>query len=147
MENDRIKNYLDQILSRQGGSQKNELFPLIDRWRKILNSIPSLVKRSPWRHCRIGDLKNGVVTVETDHPAWMQILLWEEEKLLLAIKTHVPELSVVAIRFRTNKSGEAFVAADFEIPTAEKQDLSPEEERAKQEMIRKLEEMIRKTPQ
>ena len=147
MENDRIKNYLGQILSRQGQPQNNELLPLIDRWRKILTSVPSLVKRSPWRHCRISNWQNGVVTVETDHPAWMQILLWEEENLLKAIKTHVPELTVVAVRFRTNNSGEPFVAAEFEIPAAEKLVLSPEEELAKQELIAKLEEMIRKPPQ
>jgi hypothetical protein len=146
MENDRIKGYLGQILSRQGGTQNNELLPLIDRWRRILTAVPSLAKRSPWRHCRICDWQNGVVTVETDHPAWMQLLLWEEEKLLKAIKTQVPELTVVAVRFRTNQSGESFVAAEPEVPTSEKPVLSPEEELSKQELITKLEEMIRKPP-
>ncbi len=90
MDADRTQRYLESLLGRGGGNGAGELLPLISRWNELLASVPGLEKRRPGTHCRISALTRGVLIVEADHPAWMQLLQWHEQLLLMRIVATFP---------------------------------------------------------
>jgi hypothetical protein len=51
-------------------------------------------------HCRILDVKNGVLITETDHPGWTQLLQIHRAYILAGIQRLVPKEGISALAFR-----------------------------------------------
>ena len=144
MENDRRQRYLEKLLQGRAPGTIRELIPVVNRWNEILGSIPGLYKRHPGAHCRISGLTAGVMTVEADHPAWLQLLQWHQGALVEKLAQAFPALGVKVVQFRLTRAGDPVERPTVVMPDAVKPELSPADREQLDSLIRELEEMIRK---
>ena len=144
MENDRRQRYLESLLQGRAPTAVRELIPIVNRWNEILASIPGLYKRHPGVHCRIAGLAGSVLTVEADHPAWLQLLQWHQGDLVERLEKHFPTLGIRAIQFRLAKAGSPVERPNVVMPDPVKPDLSPEEQEQLGAILADLEALIRK---
>ena len=80
----------------QKAEQMGELFsPTI--WSELLNSCGLSQGLS---HSRIADLEKNVLSIEADHPGWIQLLQTKQRELLNAARRRFPELNLTGISFR-----------------------------------------------
>ncbi len=117
---------------------------MVNRWGEILSSIPGLHKRNPGAHCRISALVGGVLTVEADHPAWLQLLQWHQGELVERLDRAFPVLKIKAVQFRLPKAGDQVERPNVVMPEPVKPDLSPAEKAQLDTILADLEALIRK---
>ncbi len=144
MDSDRTQKYLQSLLRRGDPGGVGELMPLVSRWHELLGSIPGLQKRRPGSHCRIAGLDGGVLCVEADHPAWMQLLQWHEQELLRSIVSSFPILKIRAVQFRLSKPGHPVERPTVVMPEPVKPVLESEEQERLDTLLREMEGLIRK---
>ncbi len=82
-------------------------------WQAILESIrttpidgesPEQMGKNLVSHTRIIDIKNGILLVEADHSAWIQILQIHKKYILANLNKRFPEFSISTIAFRVRGS-------------------------------------------
>ena len=79
---------------------------LLKTWRVTLESIRSNAKNGEnlgvnlYSHSRIIDLKNGILLVEADHPAWIQTLRIYQKYIITGLKRGVPDVKISSLAFR-----------------------------------------------
>jgi predicted nucleic acid-binding Zn ribbon protein len=144
MENDRRQRYLETLLQGRAPTGVRELIPVVSRWNEILSSVPGLHRRHPGAHSRIADLRAGVLTVEADHPAWLQLLQWHQGELVERLSGAFPTLGIRALQFRLSRPGEAVERPNVVMPDPVKPELSPGEQAQLDAIIADLEALIRK---
>jgi len=144
MEHDRRQRYLETLLQGRAAAPLKELVPVVSRWNDILSSIPGLYKRHPGAHCRIAGLAAGVLTVEADHPAWLQLLQWHQADLVERLARAFPDLAIRAVQFRLVRGGERIERPNVVMPEPVKPELSPEEQGQLDHILADLEDLIRK---
>lgn len=76
-------------------------------WVQVTGAWPALAGDRAAPHSRIADLENHVVTVEVDHPGWIQLLQFRQARLLAEIRERFPALEVRALQFRLARKGGA----------------------------------------
>ena len=54
-------------------------------------------------HSRIGELEQGMLLVEADHPGWIQILQTKQHELLSVVQRRYPQLGIRGIAFRLSR--------------------------------------------
>lgn len=144
MEPDRRQRYLETLLQNRAPVAIRELIPVVSRWNEILGSVPGLHRRHPGAHCRIAALAGGVLTVEADHPAWLQLLQWHQGEIIDRLERAFPQLGIRAMQFRLVKAGDRVERPNVVMPDPVKPDLSPEEQGQLDVILAELEEMIQK---
>ena len=144
MELDRRQRYLQTFLQGRAPQSVQELLPVVNRWSEILSSIPGLHKRHPGAHCRIAGLSGGLLTIEADHPAWLQLLQWHQGELVERLKQSFPLLEIRAVQFRLPKAGDRVERPNVVMPEAVKPDLSTEEQAQLDTILKDLEALIGK---
>ena len=83
---------------------------LLKTWRVTLESIRSNAKNGEnlganlYAHSRVIDLKNGILLVEADHPAWIQTLRIYQKYILIGLKRGVPDIKISSLAFRLRGS-------------------------------------------
>ncbi len=140
MDEQRLKAYLESLISQRSGAVGKESFQLVSRWESVLSEVPGLAKRHPARHCRIEDWKNNVVTVTADHPAWLQLLQLYEGPLLASLRRRVPELKITGLKFRYGDLPEPREEPKTKVVP---EPVSAEEEMKRQALLQELEELIK----
>lgn len=79
---------------------------LLKTWRLTLESIRSNAKNGEnlginlYSHSRVIDLKNGILLIEADHPAWIQTLRIYQKYILTGLKRGVPDVKISSLAFR-----------------------------------------------
>lgn len=144
MEKDRRQRYLETLLQKRAPAELQELIPVVNRWNEILASVPGLSRRHPGAHCRIAGLAAGVLTVEADHPAWLQLLQWHENAIVDRLAAAFPILKIAAVRFRLVKAGDRVERPNVVMPDPVKPELSAEEQAQLDGILADLEDLIRK---
>lgn len=74
-------------------------------WAKVTGAWPALAGDRAAPHSRIADLENHVVTVEVDHPGWVQLLQFRQSRLLEEMRRKFPALDIRALQFRLARRG------------------------------------------
>jgi len=74
-------------------------------WARVTGAWPGLAGDRAAAHSRIADMDNQVVTVEADHPGWIQLLQFRQGQLLAEIQARFPALEVKALQFRLARNG------------------------------------------
>lgn len=143
MESDRRQRYLETLLQGRAPTAIRELIPVVNRWNELLASIPGLYKRHPGAHCRIAGLAGTVLTVEADHPAWLQLLQWHQQELVDRLERAFPALGIRAVQFRLTRAGETVERPTVVMPEPVKPELSAEEQTQLQDLLADLEALIR----
>jgi len=144
MESDRRQRYLETLLQGRAPGAIRELIPVVNRWNEILSSIPGLHKRHPGAHCRISGLSGGVLTIEADHPAWLQLLQWHQGDVVERVSRVFPNLGVKAVQFRLSRPGDQVERPTVVMPDPVKPELSEADQAQLNGLLCELEEMIRK---
>jgi len=144
MDPDRRQRYLETLLHGRAPSAVTELIPVVNRWNEIVGSIPGLQKRHPGAHCRISGLVGGVLTVEADHPAWLQLLQWHQDELVERLDHSFPSLKIRGVQFRLTRGGDSIERPTTVMPEPVKPDLSPQEQAELNAILAELEAMIQK---
>jgi len=143
MDANRAQNYLQSLLSRGDRNGAGELLPLISRWNELLSSIPGLQKRRPGSHCRVAGLSGGVLAIEADHAAWMQLLQLHEPELLARLGASFSVLKIRSLHFRLSKPGQPVERSNVVMPEPVKLALAPEEQAQLDALLDEMEGMIR----
>ena len=146
MESDRRQRYLETLLQGRAPAAVRELIPVVNRWNELLGSIPGLHRRHPGTHCRIAALAGGVLTVEADHPAWLQLLQWHQTEIVERLTSAFPTLSVRAVQFRLTRPGDPVDRPTVVMPDPVKPELSEEDKAQLAALLAELEELIHKKP-
>lgn len=144
MEHDRRQRYLETLLQGRAPTAVRELIPVVNRWNEILASIPGLYKRRPGAHCRISGLAAGVLSVEADHPAWLQLLQWHQGDIVQRLDQAFPVLHIRALQFRLTRAGDQVERPNVVMPDPVKPELTPEEQDQLAVILADLEDLIRK---
>jgi len=144
MESDRRQRYLETFLQNRAPTSVQELIPVVNRWSEILSSIPGLYKRHPGAHCRISALVGGVLTVEADHPGWLQLLQWHQGELVDRLEKAFPVLGIKAVQFRLTRPGDQVERPNVIMPEPVKADLSPAEQQQLEMILGDLEALIQR---
>ncbi len=83
---------------------------LLKTWRFTLESIRSNAKNGEnlginlYSHSRVIDLKNGILLIEADHPAWIQTFRIYQKYILNGLKRGVPDVKISSLAFRLRGS-------------------------------------------
>ncbi|MBR1535519.1 MAG: DUF721 domain-containing protein [Treponema sp.] len=137
MTDDAFISINEMILNACQNIEKAELErnnKLLKTWRTTLESIRSNAKNGEnlgtnlYTHSRIIDLKNDILLVEADHPAWIQTLRLYQKYILTGLKRNVPELKISSLAFRLRGTN-----AELHSQISEEKARSEIEERVKKE--------------
>jgi len=142
MDDERKRQYLQRYLQGKGASALAALVPIVSRWNEILGSVPGLQKQNPGAHCRLSGLTDGLLTVEADHPAWLQLLQWHQTDILERVREAFPTLGVRSLQLRLVRAGETVERPNVVMPAPVKPELSPEELAQRDEILAQLDKLI-----
>ena len=142
MDDDRTRAHLSKFLQTKGASSLQQLVPVVSRWHEILASLPGLSRQNPGSHCRLSQLTDGLLTIEADHPAWLQLLQWHQSDILDRVRQQFPTLGVRSLQLRLVKAGETVERPNVVMPAPVKPDLSAEEQAKMTEILAQLDQMI-----
>nr|QGT51492.1 hypothetical protein Unknown280_1840 [uncultured Spirochaetaceae bacterium] len=70
-------------------------------------------------HSRVVDLKNGILLVETDHPAWSQMLQFHKKFILTGLNRICADVKIESLAFRVRGSGVALADSGEKIAANE----------------------------
>ena len=89
-----LENFFGELLSG-----KYEEITLQDRgWQKVLRSLPKDGEKLV-SHSNLKEIKNGILFVETDHPAWIQLFNFNKKRILKIFNTEFAEFNAKDIQF------------------------------------------------
>lgn len=94
-------------IERAQVEQNNKLFK---SWKYVIQSIKSNAINGEnlgmnlYSHLRIIDLKNEILLIEADHPAWIQTARLYQKYILTGLKRGLPELKISSLAFRLRGS-------------------------------------------
>ncbi len=98
---------LDALLKRMGlaEQQYQQYASFFQNWQRIAGERIAA-------HAQVVDVRNGALIVEADHPAWVQMVMFEQRKIIDRVNKSYPELRITALRVRiadrrTNPAGAA----------------------------------------
>ena len=79
---------------------------LLKTWRLTIESIRSNavngnnLGENLFAHSRVVDLKNGILLIEADHPAWIQTLRLYQKYIITGLKRGVKDVKISSLAFR-----------------------------------------------
>ncbi len=146
MDSQRVQRHLESLFQSRATPAVKDLIPVLTRWNEILASVPGLQKRRPGAHCRISGLSGGVLAVEADHPAWLQLLQWNEQELVERLGVAFPVLGIRSLQFRLSRPGDQVERPTAVMPEPVKVELSADERSQMDAVLKELESLIQKSP-
>lgn len=87
-------------------------------WRETVESIRSNARngenlgKNLASHSRVIDLKNGILLVEADHPAWIQTLKIYQKYIITGLNRKISDVKITSLAFRLR-------GQNFELKTQE----------------------------
>lgn len=87
--------------TRSAGDILKELFASIklDQRKETLFDVwPSLVGEEAAEHLKIKDIKGKTLTLETDHPGWIQVAQLRKNEILDKIRARFPDKNIDNIK-------------------------------------------------
>ncbi len=69
-------------------------------WSDFFRSWKSIAGERFCVHAKPVDLKNGIVIVEAEHPGWIQLIQFEQNRMLKKFQNNFPELKLRGIAFK-----------------------------------------------
>jgi hypothetical protein len=103
MEDSRVKSVSDLLASffDQDVAKRGETYSGFSRsWKTIAGSRLG-------EHSRPADIRHGILIIETEHQGWMQLLQFEQSRLLDEIKRKFPDLGITGVAFRLSNASSA----------------------------------------
>lgn len=87
---------LESVLDDLGSAPVEETVSLIDRW-------PEVVGRDRAAHTQPVGVRNGVLVVQADDPAYAEALKWEKQLILQRLGSLLGEDVVTGLQVRTTR--------------------------------------------
>ncbi len=96
--------------------EKNNKF--YSSWKKVVTKISKESDKEfgqkLYEHSSVIDIKNETLFVETDHPAWSQMMQFYTNFILKGLKIYVPEMKINSIVFRTAGNNAMINSSNYE---------------------------------
>jgi len=106
----KIGDYLQKFLNNDKFQELEEKSSVWGEWSSIVGNLSA--------HSRIFSVERGTLTVDADHPGWMQLIQAKEQKILFTLSRKYPQLKIKRIRFRLVENLQK-PPKDFEVPEIE----------------------------
>jgi len=82
---------IDEIFSNLSFGSRKSYVSIFRKWDEIAgHDLAS--------HARLAEIEDDVLLVETDHPAWSQMISFQKKKILSRIEKEFPELRIRDLR-------------------------------------------------
>jgi predicted nucleic acid-binding Zn ribbon protein len=94
-----VQEYLHNILSGKTG----ETIKLFTSWKHVINDMFSVNGSEIAEHSRIVDIKDGILTIEADHPGWIFTLKTKTEEILKYYQNTFPDFNIEKNKFKLSK--------------------------------------------
>lgn len=91
---------------------------IFDAWKKTVQKISGNGAQL-FDHSRMVDLKNGILLVETDHPAWSQMLQFHKKFILTGLNRICADVKIESLAFRVRGSSAALADSGEKIAANE----------------------------
>ena len=91
-----LKDLLDILLSRLHIDVDNNLAQMMREWIEIVG--PDIAP-----HAKIYEIRNTTLIIETDHPAWSNIILMKKKQILARVHAQFPELGIKGLSVKSMK--------------------------------------------
>jgi len=88
----RLGDFISQLFPAQGND--------IEKWIPMFKKWKSIVGEGLDCHSRAREINKGMLLVDVDHPAWMNLFQMNQEKILDKLKKNFPEFKIISIRLR-----------------------------------------------
>lgn len=94
---------------------------ILKYWRRVVESIKSNGRnganlgKNLASHSRVIDLKNGILLVEADHPAWIQTLKIYQKYIMTGLNRRISDVNISSLAFRLK-------GTDFQLQNEKKED-------------------------
>ncbi|NCB00869.1 MAG: DUF721 domain-containing protein [Spirochaetia bacterium] len=96
MSENPLKELLDILLARLHLDTENDVAQMVREWIEIVG--PDIAP-----HSKLYEIRNNILVIETDHPAWSSIILMKKKQILARIATQFPELGVTGLTIKSMK--------------------------------------------
>ena len=96
MNENPLKDLLDILLSRLNVDVENDFAQMMREWVEIVG--PDIAP-----HAKIFEIRNNILVIETDHPAWSNIINMKKKQILARIATQFPDLGVKGLSIKSMK--------------------------------------------
>lgn len=93
MEERSARDVVTRFIDSLGFRDTSGVVPFVRQW-------PDIVGRDQAAHSRVADIHNGALLIEVDHPAWLQRLHFDRERIVARINARFPKLGVRNLHFR-----------------------------------------------
>lgn len=82
--------------------QAAEANKVVNAWKSTVSKVHGVGEQLA-AHTRVIDIKDGVLSIETDHPSWSQLLQLHSDFILKGLTFKIPEMEVRTLVFRIAK--------------------------------------------
>ena len=89
----KIGDILKEYLAQKGWLGGNPYSPLFLDWKAIVGETLA-------DHCRIADVRDGILLLEVDHPGWVQMIQLKKPSLLASARNAAPRARIEDIKVR-----------------------------------------------
>jgi hypothetical protein len=89
----KISELLGTFLDKDICEKATQTSAIFKSWKLVVGSRLAA-------HSRIVDIESNFVVVETEHPAWIQLLQMQEENIVRFMKANYPQFEIRGVLFR-----------------------------------------------
>jgi hypothetical protein len=86
------RDLINRFINSIGARDETGVVPFVQAW-------PRIVGRDKAAHSQVLDVKNGIVLVGVDHPAWLQRLHMDSRRIVEQIRRDFPSLNARTVAF------------------------------------------------
>ena len=106
---DILENFFSGLLK----GKIDELSSLDTGWQKILCNLDTNNKRKEGEtkdgeklatHSSVKEIKNEILFIETDHPAWIQLFNFHKKRILYSFRKEFPQIPIKDMNFTVKNS-------------------------------------------
>ncbi len=83
-------------------------------WSEFFRSWKFIAGERFCVHAKPVDVRNGIVIVEADHPGWIQLMQFEQNRMLKKFQNNFPELALRGIAFKVKNEEAKTIAVEVE---------------------------------
>jgi len=83
-------------------------------WSEFFKSWKFIAGERFCVHAKPFDVRNGIVIVEADHPGWIQLMQFEQSRMLKKFQDNFPELKLRGIAFKVRNEEAKPIAVNTE---------------------------------
>jgi hypothetical protein len=111
---------ITRLIDSMGARDDRGIVPFVTDWPRIVGADLAA-------HSRVLDVRNGAAVVGLDHPAWLQMMHFKQERIIAAIQRSYPSLEVRYLHMTVVDSFGSGPSESPIVPSTEEREHAPRE--------------------